>query len=68
MIYRCLVPIDCEWSDWQIGECSKTCGGGSRSKSRTKKIEESNGGVCGGDATIQEDCNTQECPRNFLYY
>ena len=68
MIYRCLVPIDCEWNDWQIGECSKTCGGGSRSKTRTKKIEESNGGVCKGDATIQEDCKTQDCPRNFLYY
>ena len=36
-----LVPaIDCEWNDWQIGECSKTCGGGSRTNSRTKEIEE----------------------------
>ena len=67
-----LVPaVDCEWNDWQVGECSVTCAGGSRTNSRTKNIEESDGtdevGTCDGDATMVEDCNTQDCPRKYYY-
>ena len=62
--------VNCEWNDWQIGECSEPCGGGIRTNSRTKKIEESNGtdedGVCEGEATMEEECNTQTCPRKLL--
>ena len=68
MIYRCLVPIDCEWSDWQIGECSQTCGGGARTDSTTKRTEEVNGGTCEGSTTKHEVCNMQDCPRKFLKY
>ena len=51
--------VQCEWNDWQIGPCSKTCGGGTRINHRTKKIEEANGGNCEGEATIEEVCNAQ---------
>ena len=66
-----LVPdVDCEWNEWQVGECSVTCGDGSRTNSRTKKVKESDGtvedGTCEGDETMVEDCNTQDCPRKFL--
>ena len=57
--------MDCEWSEWQIGQCSVTCGGGTRTNTRTKNVEESNGGVCTGNPTAQEDCNTQNCPGNI---
>ena len=66
-----LVPaVDCEWNDWQIGECSKTCESGWRTNFRTKKVEEVNGtddvGICEGSATMQEECNMHVCPRKFL--
>jgi len=65
-IYKYVPAINCEWNDWQVGECSKTCAGGSRTNTRTKKIEEANGtdedGVCEGEATMDEECNTQNCP------
>ena len=57
-----VTPVDCQWNDWQIGKCSKSCGGGTRTKTRTKKTESSDGGICEGEATMQEACNTQQCP------
>ena len=53
--------MDCEWGDWEIGPCSKTSGVCARTKTRTKKLEESNGGKCEGAITEQEDCNTDDC-------
>ena len=55
-------PTDCEWNEWQIGKCSKTCGGGTRSNYRTKKVEEMHGGFCEGESTGSESCFTQDCP------
>ena len=60
--------VNCEWTDWQIGQCSVTCGGGTRRNTRSKKVEEKNGGMCTGDLTAQEDCNDQSCPGNIYSY
>ena len=60
--------MNCEWSDWQVGECSVSCGGGTRTKSRSKSVEEKNGGVCVGDATVQEVCNDKGCPGKITLY
>ncbi len=63
-----LPPVDCKWSDWEIGECSHSCGGGTRTNSRSKIVEEANGGKCPGgefdDPTIMtENCNEDVyCP------
>ena len=55
--------VDCEWDDWQLGKCSKTCGGGSRTNTRTPKVDAAHGGEeCNGASNITESCNTQECP------
>jgi len=59
-VHEC--PVDCEWRDWQYGECTKTCGGGKRTNTRSKRIEESFGGVCIGESIAIEECNTQNCP------
>ena len=57
------MEINCEWDDWQIGDCSKSCGGGTLTKTRTKKVLEKNGGKeCPGSSTFTESCNIQECP------
>lgn len=60
--------MDCEWSDWQTGECSVTCGGGSRTNSRSKTVEEKYNGVCIGEPTAQEGCNDQHCPGKIVLY
>ena len=55
-------PVDCEWQDWQHGVCSVTCGGGNRTNTRTKSVEENHGGMCIGDPKVIEECNTKNCP------
>ena len=57
-----IIAVDCEWRNWEYGECSKTCGGGSRTNTRSKRIEETFGGVCIGEAIEVEECNTEKCP------
>ena len=58
---------DCEWSEWQLGECSKSCDGGIRTNTRTKTIEEVNGGVCKGGEITEETCNTESCPGELMF-
>ena len=59
--------IHCEWGDWVIGQCSVSCGTGTRTNIRTKIVQEENGGACNGGTTEIEACNTQECPGTLLY-
>ena len=60
--------MDCEWSDWEMGGCSVTCGEGTRTNTRTKKVDEANGGVCIGEPTAEENCNDQDCPGKTVLY
>jgi hypothetical protein len=54
------VPVKCEggWNDW--GDCSKTCGGGTRTRTWNTTIEPRNGGAA-CPATQTQSCNTQSC-------
>ena len=61
------LAINCVWNAWAIGTCSKTCGTGTRTNTRTKQVEESNGGSCTGSPTMTEICNQHECPGNDDY-
>ena len=63
-IYTQFVIIleNCQWGTWNIGDCSKSCGGGRRAKYRRKVEHEAHGGTCYGPWDIEEDCNTQKCP------
>ena len=54
--------MNCVWNVWQAGACSKTCGGGTRKDTRTKKTVEKHGGTCRGKASFEEKCNTEKCP------
>ena len=61
--YGCITTVNCEWDKWQLGECSRECGGGVRTNTRLKKINAAFGGnECSGLPTIKENCNIQECP------
>ena len=55
--------VDCQWDDWRESECSAECGGGILTKTRSKKVEAAHGGAqCSGLSSMEEDCNTQNCP------
>ena len=56
------VPEDCVWGPWKTwSSCSKTCGGGTKTRSRTKTKAEPNGGNCSGSGRDIKTCNTQSC-------
>ena len=57
-----LFPEDCVWGSWSTWlSCSKTCGGGTETRSRQKKKAEQNGGNCSGSRSESKSCNTQPC-------
>ena len=62
--------VDCAWNDYgEWTSCSKSCGGGQQSRTRTIKIEANNGGKeCIGSATDVKECNNQDCIGNVLCY
>merc|ERR1719265_1232740 len=63
--YVCNDPVDGGWSDFgEWSECSKSCGGGtqSRSKSCTNPAPANGGKDCEGEAIENRACNAQECP------
>ena len=60
--------VDCTWNDWELGECSVTCAGGTRVDTRTVATEAMHGGFCDpeGDMRVQE-CNPEACPGKCFY-
>ena len=60
-------PNNCEWTLWESGHCSASCGEGTRQKTRTKVFNNENpGGKCIGDSKTEEQCNTNICPGKLL--
>ena len=54
------------WSDWTDSECSLTCGGGSKTQTRTC-INGNVGDVgCQGSENQVLSCNEQDCPGKKL--
>ena len=53
--------VNCQWGDWNSGDCSKSCGLGQMTKTRVKARVEAHGGTCSGDTTSTEACNTNSC-------
>ena len=61
------IVVDCEWDDWQVEACDKSCGGGLLKKTREPKMAEQHGGEeCTGHSSVTESCNIQECPGKFM--
>eukprot|EP00927_Polykrikos_kofoidii_P074288 TRINITY_DN70278_c0_g1_i1.p1 TRINITY_DN70278_c0_g1~~TRINITY_DN70278_c0_g1_i1.p1 ORF type:complete len:457 (+),score=69.05 TRINITY_DN70278_c0_g1_i1:105-1373(+) len=55
-------PVDCtpgDWTEW--GVCSAICGGGERSKTRTKKGPKHHGKPCDFELIWTETCNMKTC-------
>ncbi|KAI0210648.1 hypothetical protein LSAT2_004598 [Lamellibrachia satsuma] len=59
------MPVDGQWSDWDAWtKCTKTCGSGTKSRSRLcNDPEPLNGGrSCAGNATATTKCARWSCP------
>ena len=55
--------VHCLWGDWKIGECSVTCGEGTRNSTRAHKVAAQFGGdECDGSTYAIENCKEKECP------
>ena len=53
------------WGSWgSYGACSKTCGTGKKTRTRTcnNPAPIGNGAACPGSSSEDADCNTQPCP------
>ena len=67
-VITCLSSVHCEWGDWNdFSKCSKSCGSGTQTRSRTKIVTEKHGGSCSGLSTEKRSCNTQNCPSKFPF-
>ena len=55
--------VDGGWSSWTYGPCSKTCGGGIQTLTRTCDNPKPycGGNGCSGLSTNQKSCNTNCC-------
>ena len=51
----------CKW-EITYGECSKSCGGGTRIKHKKKVPVDGFDGLCAGYDTEEEECNVEPCP------
>ena len=63
-----LVAVECQWNEWRVGDCNKSCGKGFRIKTRTPKSK-TNGLMedCSGPSTVLESCSIRECPGIYFY-
>ena len=58
-------PQDCEMSDWSVwGDCTKSCGGGTQTRTRTVLKQPVGKGKACGDLTDTQNCNTNACSKN----
>ena len=61
--------MDCVWGPWSTySTCSKSCGGGRKSRTRQKDVQEKNGGLCEGTGVDKTSCNTENCPSKLYYH
>mmetsp|Transcript_23621 Transcript_23621/g.55027 ORF Transcript_23621/g.55027 Transcript_23621/m.55027 type:complete len:914 (+) Transcript_23621:106-2847(+) len=54
--------VDCEVSGWEAGTCSKSCGGGTLTKTRTILMAPNSVGAACPPLQIEEACNNEPCP------
>ena len=59
--------VNCQWASWGSWQsCSRSCGGGTQKRYRTKSVVAQNGGnECSGSNTDTQSCNTNNCPGTY---
>ena len=59
--------VDCTWHPWgSWSSCSKTCGSGTMTHSRTQNGPFYGGSVCTGSSSESTSCNTNSCPGKHI--
>ena len=59
--------VNCQWGEWnEDSECSKSCGGGTQTRSRSKIVVEKYGGKCDGASNQTISCNKEDCPSELV--
>ena len=60
--------VDCEWENWSVwSDCTKSCGGGTQTRTRGQIPAQNGGAECEGKSEETRDCNTEECPCTYIY-
>ena len=60
--------VDCEWENWSVwSDCTKSCDGGTETRTRGKVPAQHGGAECEGASEQTRDCNTDECPCTYFY-
>lgn len=63
----CVGPQPCIMSDWSaFGSCTKTCGGGTMTRTRYVTQPAINGGTACGSTVDEVPCNTNPCPQDCV--
>lgn len=58
-----IILVDGKWTDWgDWGDCSVTCGGGEKIRTRECDGPYYGGAPCPGSETDSEICGTDPCP------
>ena len=53
-----------QWSEWgEVGQCSRSCGGGRQIQTRTCEGRKNEGGNCPGSFSRESECNKTPCVR-----
>ena len=64
---KCGSSVDCKVGDWKPwGECSVTCDGGTKTRTRDVIEQAENGGAMCPSLEETKVCNTDGCPGSFL--
>jgi len=59
-------PVHCATSGWgSWGSCSKTCGGGTQTRTKRVTTKSANGGKDCPALTDRKSCNTQSCQKEY---
>ena len=63
-------PVDCKVGEWMAwGECSATCGDGTRTRTREVVQQPEYGGTeCPSNLEETATCNDARCPGALLHY
>lgn len=61
-------PVDCKWGEWSPwAQCSRSCGGGKRSRSRGVQIPgQAGGSQCRGETVTYQWCMTNPCVGDYV--
>ena len=63
----CCPVVDCEWENWSVwSDCTKSCDGGTQTRTRGKIPAQHGGAECEGASEQTRDCNTDNCPGNLM--